>query len=102
MWNSVAESCGPSDRNSPPIDHEEITPSAASRNGRRTTGGMLGRCGVSRGRDRVVDRLGHQQRADEGDREEHEQRDVRQHARRGRELDERRPTRARRAPSRRR
>ena len=54
VLNSVAESCGPSDRNNPPIDHEEITPSAASRKGRRTAGGMLGRCGVSRGRERCV------------------------------------------------
>ena len=47
-WNTVAASCGPSERNSPPIDHEEITPSAASRNGRRTAAGTPGRCGVRR------------------------------------------------------
>ena len=43
---------GPSEKNSPPIDHDEITASAASRNARRTGAGTLGRCGVSRGRVR--------------------------------------------------
>ena len=52
VWKRSPESCGPSDRNSPPIDHEDITPSAASRNGRRTARGTLGRCGVSRRRER--------------------------------------------------
>ena len=51
MWNRVAESCGPSERNRPPIDHEEMTASAARTNGPRTTDGTLGRCGVSRGRE---------------------------------------------------
>ena len=56
MWFCVsrmaADSAGPSEKNRPPIDHEESTPRAASRNGLRTTGGTLGRCGVSRARDR--------------------------------------------------
>ena len=51
MWLSVcsswAASAGPSEMNRPPIDQLEITASAARKNGRRTTGGMLGRCGVS-------------------------------------------------------
>jgi hypothetical protein len=51
-WNRLADSCGPSEKNSPPIDHEEITASDASRNGRRTDRGIPGRCGVSRGRER--------------------------------------------------
>ncbi len=71
----------------PPIDHEEMTPSEASRNGRRTDGGNARalrrqprpcRC-ASTG-------SGMKQRADERDREQHEQDDVGQHARRGREL----------------
>src|SRR3954453_22149913 len=52
VWNSVAASVGPSDRNSPPIDHDDTTPRAARKNGRRATAGMLGRCGGSRGRRR--------------------------------------------------
>ena len=54
VWNRFAESCGPSERNRPPIDHDEMTPSAASRNGRRTARGTLGRCGVSRRRPRAL------------------------------------------------
>ena len=84
-----AASAGPSDRNSPPIDQLEITASAARKNGRRTVAGTCGRCGVRRTRPVALDGLGHQQRADEGDREQDEQDDVGQHARRGRELDER-------------
>jgi hypothetical protein len=56
MWfvesNRVAESCGPSERNRPPTDHEESTASAARRKGRRTLRGTLGRCGVSLTRER--------------------------------------------------
>ena len=88
--NSDAESDGPSDRNSPPTDHEEITASAASRNGRRTTAGIDGPLRRQPRARALGDRLGHQQRAHEGDREQHEQRDVGQHARRGRELHEHR------------
>ena len=51
MWLSVCSSCadsaGPSEMNRPPIDQLAMTASAARKNGRRTTGGMLGRCGVS-------------------------------------------------------
>ena len=50
LWNRLAENCGPSEKNRPPIDHDEITASAASRNGRRTDLGTLGRCGVNRTR----------------------------------------------------
>ena len=52
MWKRSPESCGPSDRNRPPIDHEDITPSAARKKGRRTSRGTLGHCGVSRRRER--------------------------------------------------
>src|SRR5512133_1174286 len=76
VWKRSAESCGPSDRNRPPIDQDEMTPRAASRKGRRTADGALG------------DRLGHPPDALEGDREEHEQRYVGKHARGGQELDE--------------
>jgi hypothetical protein len=48
LWNRLAENCGPSEKNRPPIDHDEMTASAARRNGRRTCLGTLGRCGVSR------------------------------------------------------
>jgi hypothetical protein len=58
MWlvvsNRVADSCGPSERNRPPTDHDESTASAARRNGRRTPGGTLGRCGVRRRRERAA------------------------------------------------
>ena len=52
MWKRSPESCGPSERNSPPIDHDDITPSAARTKGRRMARGTLGHCGVSRGRER--------------------------------------------------
>ena len=48
VWKRSAESCGPSDRNRPPIDHDDMTPRAASRKGRRTAVGTLGHCGVRR------------------------------------------------------
>ena len=37
-----AGNCGPSEKKSAPIDHEDRTASAARMNGRRTTAGMLG------------------------------------------------------------
>src|SRR5262245_32241747 len=43
-----AASCGPSEKKRPPIDHEESTASAASRKGRRTTVGTVGRSAVRR------------------------------------------------------
>jgi hypothetical protein len=46
VWKRIPESWGPSERKRPPIDHDEMTPSAASRKARRTGGGTLGRCGV--------------------------------------------------------
>ena len=95
-----AESCGPSERNRPPIDQDDRTPSAASTNVRRSSGGTLGRWGVRREPARSLDRLRHQQRADEGDREEDEHDDVGQDARGGGELDERRARRGRRGPCR--
>jgi hypothetical protein len=52
VWKRLADSCGPSDRNSPPMDHDDITPRAARKNGRRTTAGTPGRCGVRRRRER--------------------------------------------------
>ena len=48
LSKTLADSAGPRARNSPPIDQEEMTPSEASRNGRRTAGGTLGRWGLSR------------------------------------------------------
>ena len=54
VWNRPAASCGPRARNRPPIDHDDMTPSAASTKAGRTAGGTLGRWGVSRKRARVV------------------------------------------------
>ena len=54
LWNRLDENCGPSEKNRPPIDHDEMTASAARRNGRRTSRGTLGRCGVSRTRPREL------------------------------------------------
>ena len=98
----LADSAGPSERNRPPIDQLEITASAARKNGRRTSAGMLGRCGVSVTRPVACDGLGHPQRAVEGDREQDEQDDVGEHAGRGGELDQRRRRSRCRGPCRRR
>ena len=64
-----AASCGPSEKKRPPIDHDEITASAARKNGRRTTAGTLGRSAVRRKRPRFSDRLRHPVGAGKGDRE---------------------------------
>src|SRR5215218_765695 len=52
VWKRSAESWGPRDRNRPPIDHDDITPRAARKKGRRISRGTLGHCGVSRSRER--------------------------------------------------
>jgi hypothetical protein len=53
VWNRCAASAGPREKKSAPIDQDETTAKAASRNGRRTTAGTRGRCTVSRNRPRV-------------------------------------------------
>ncbi len=58
VWNRPPESWGPSDRESPPIDQDDITPRAASRNAGRTWRGTDGRCGVSRRRAGARDAVG--------------------------------------------
>ena len=76
---SCAPSSGPSEKKRPPIDQEASTASDATRNGWRTTGGMLGRSRVRRKRRRFEHGLRHPVDADERDREQDEQQDVRQH-----------------------
>src|SRR5512133_3014299 len=52
VWKRSPDSCGPSDRNKPAIDHDDMTPRAARKKGRRTADGTRGHCGVSRRRER--------------------------------------------------
>jgi hypothetical protein len=47
-----AASCGPREKKRPPIDHDESTARAASKNGRRATAGTLGRSALRRKRPR--------------------------------------------------
>ena len=71
----MAESSGPKASESPPIDHDDITPSAASRNAGRTIGYARSRRTQPQAHG-IGDRLTHGQCAGEGDREQEEGGDV--------------------------
>ena len=90
VWNRVAESCGPSERNRPPTDHDEMTREGGE--GERAAHDRRDARALRRQpRARAAaDGLGHPRDADERDGEEDEQRDVGEDARRREQLDERR------------
>jgi hypothetical protein len=90
VWKNSAESCGPSERNSPAIDPRGDRAEGSEQEGPADRPWHVR---ALRGQARTGargDRLGHQPDAGQRGREQREQRDVRQDARGGQQLDQRR------------